>query len=74
MDPFVLAVREDVGGDHIGFLEDPETLECSECGERAEYRLRFTENEQGNIVAHRQTAQRMIEAEHPRHSDKIRVR
>ncbi len=74
MDPFVIAVREDVGGDYFGFLEDPETLECSECGERAEYRLRYTENEQANLTEHRQTAQPMIEAEHPGHSDKIRVR
>jgi hypothetical protein len=74
MDPFVIAVREDVGGDYIGFLEDSENLECSQCGERAKYRLVYTPNEQGNIGAHRRNAQHMIEDEHPRHSDKIRVR
>jgi hypothetical protein len=73
MDSFVLAVREDVGGYFVGFLEDNEILACRECRGRTEYRLRYTENEEGNLVAHRQMAQRKIEAEHPQHSDKIRV-
>lgn len=74
MDPFVLAVREDSAGGYIGFLTDHEVLECSQCRPATEYRLRYTENEQRNLEAHRREARRVIEAEHPRHSDKIRVR
>lgn len=73
MDSFVLAVREDFGGHFVGFLEDHEILECRECRGRMKYRLRYTENAAGNLTTHRQNAQRMIQAEHPNHSDKIRV-
>lgn len=74
VDTFVEAVREDVGGYYVGLLEDREVLECGECRGRTQYRLRYTENERGNIAEHRRTAQRMIEGEHPTHSYKIRVR
>jgi hypothetical protein len=74
MDSFVLAVRENSAGTYVGFQADHVILECSVCRQDAEYRLRYTENEQGNLAEHRHTAQRMIEAEHPEHGDKIRVR
>jgi hypothetical protein len=37
------------------------------------YRLRYTEDESRNLHHPRATAQLAIEAEHPNHSDKIRV-
>lgn len=74
MDSFVLAVREESGRAYFGFLEDHEVLECGQCTPPTEYRLRYTENEQGNLAAHRGEARRVIEAEHPKHSDEIRVR
>lgn len=73
MGSFVLAVRENSLGMYVGFQVDHVILECRECGREAEYRLRYTENEQGRLSEHRYTAQRMIEAEHPNHSDKLRV-
>ena len=70
----VIAVRE--GGEHgpyIGFQFDYEILECSECTQAAAYHLRYTEDERRNLAEHRFAAHRVIEAEHPKHSDEIRV-
>ena len=69
----VIAVREGSYGNYIGFLVDHEILECSECCEAAAYQLRYTEDEQRNLAEHRFAAHRMIEDEHPNHSDEIRV-
>jgi DNA transposition AAA+ family ATPase len=67
----VIAGRDD--GDHegyyVGYELDREILECSRC--RAEYRLRYTKDEEKNLPAHRLDALRSIENEHPDHSDKI---
>jgi len=70
----VIAVREDhERGPYIGFQVDNEILECSGCSQAAEYRLRYTEDQQRNLAEHRLTARRVIEAEHPNHSDDFRV-
>ena len=70
----VIAVREgSERGPYIGFQVDHEVLECSECTEEAAYRLRYTEDEQRSLAEHRFAAHRIIEAEHPKHSDEIRV-
>lgn len=70
----VIAVREDSeGGPSIGFEVDHELLECSECADDAAYRLLYTSNERGNLDEHRFQTMRAIEAEHPRHSDRIRI-
>ena len=74
MDSIVIAVRENRGGRYVGFLLDHEFLECSECREEAEYRLRYTENEERNLAELRQIARRMIEEDHPAHRDEFRVR
>jgi hypothetical protein len=69
----VIAVREDgESGHYIGFQVDNEILECSECT-RAAYRLRYTEDQKSNLAEHRSAAHRLIETEHPNHSDDIRV-
>lgn len=70
----VIAVRE--GGErgpYVGFLVDHEILECSECTQDAAYRLRYTEDQQRNLAEHRFATHRAIVAEHPKHSDEIRV-
>jgi hypothetical protein len=70
----VIAVREDSeGGPFIGFEVDHELLECSECTDDAAYRLRYTSDQRGNLPEHRFQTMRAIEAEHPRHSDRIRI-
>ena len=67
----VIAVREGTGGTFIGFLEDHEILECSECTESAAYRLRYTEDQAGNLREHRFRIHSLIAEEHPRHRDMI---
>ena len=70
----VIAVREDSeGGPFIGFQVDNEILECSECTEDAAYRLRYTEDQKWNLAEHRFRTHRMIVAEHPNHSDSLRI-
>ena len=70
----VLAVREGRdSGAYFGFRLDHEILECSECTEAAAYRIRYTEDQQGNLAEHRVSAHRVIESEHPNHSDVIRL-
>jgi hypothetical protein len=68
----VIAVREDTGGAFIGFLEDHEILECGEC-EGAAYRLRYTNDQTGNLPEHRFHILRLIASEHPRHNDRIEL-
>jgi hypothetical protein len=72
MTSFALAVREGSSGSYTGFEIDNEFLECSQC--KAEYRLRYTKDEEKNLTALRSKAARLIENEHPEHSDKIPVR
>jgi hypothetical protein len=73
--PIVVAVREgSSGGAFIGFQVDRDILSCSKC-ERdvADYRLRYTADQQSSLAEHRSAARRSIEAEHPNHSDTIRI-
>ena len=67
----VIAGREGSAGSYVGFELDHEFLECSQC--KAEYRLRYTKDEEKNLTALRTKAARLIENEHPEHSDKIRI-
>ena len=70
----VIAVREDSeGGPFIGFEVDHELLECGECTSDASYRLRYTADQRGNLAEHRFQAGRVIENEHPHHTDRIRI-
>lgn len=70
----VIAVREDgESGPFFGFQVDHEILECSECTGDAAYRLRYTPDQRGNLKEHRFKADRLIAAEHPNHSDDIRI-
>jgi hypothetical protein len=70
----VIVVREDAAPrTYIGFLLDNEILECSECTQAAAYRIRYTADEQNNLPEHRFAAHRIIESEHPNHSENIRV-
>jgi len=72
----VIAVSEDSYGRYFGFEIDSEFLGCVPCDQRGKvttYRLRYTEDESRNLHHPRATAQLAIEAEHPNHSDKIRV-
>jgi hypothetical protein len=70
----VIAVREGgESGPFISFRVDYEILECSECTEDAAYRLRYTEDQHGNLPEHRFSAHRVIESEHPNHSDTFRI-
>jgi hypothetical protein len=69
----VIAVREDAGGVFIGFQVDHEILECSECTEDAAYRIRYTSDQKGRLAEHRFQIHRLIESEHPRHSDRIEL-
>jgi len=71
----VIAVRDDTdSGAFIGFLLDHEILECSECAEAAAYRIRYAPEEEANLPEHRFEVQRVIETEHPQHTDRIRIR
>jgi hypothetical protein len=69
----VIAVREDAGGLFIGFEVDRERLECSECTEDAAYRIRYTKDQEGRLQEHRFQVHRVIESEHPKHSDRIEI-
>jgi hypothetical protein len=68
----VIAGRDDRDqGSYFGFKLDNAILDCRQC--KAEYRLRYTRDEEPNLAAHRSRAARLIEAEHPEHEDQIRV-
>lgn len=70
----VIAVREDSDiGAFFGFLVDHHLLACSKCARGAEYRLRYTEDQQGSLEEHRLAAYRSIQFEHPGHSNTIRL-
>ena len=70
----VIAARENSeGGSFVGFEVDHELLECSECTDDAAYRLQYTPDQKGNLAEHRFQTMRAIEAEHPRHTDRIRI-
>jgi hypothetical protein len=69
----VVAVREGMSEGFVGFLSDRMTVECGECREAASYRLLYSEDQKSNLVEHRFAAHRRIDAEHPNHSDKIRI-
>jgi hypothetical protein len=70
----VIAVREDsLGGPFIGFQVDKEILECSQCTQKAAYRLRYTSDQTGNLADHRFRTLRLIIDEHPKHTDQIRI-
>ncbi len=70
----VIAVRLDAQrGPYIGFQADHEILECSECANAAAYRVLYTADQQSCLDEHRFAVHRVIDAEHPKHSDEIRV-
>ena len=70
----VIAVRENsLGGMFIGYQVDREILECSQCTQKAAYRLRYTLDQTANLAEHRFKTLRVISDEHPKHSDEIRV-
>jgi hypothetical protein len=62
----VVAIPEDARRTYIGFLEDTEILECSECAKA--YRLRYEKEEYERLPAHRRVAHLLIEIEHPNHT------
>ena len=65
----VIVVHAKSDKPYIGFETDTTLLKCSAC--QNVYRVFFTEEERTNLVAHRFTAKKAIEAQHPKHSIEI---
>ena len=69
----VIAVREQSEyGPFYGFELDSTVLDCERC-KHASYQIRYTKDQRGRMENHGLQVHRLIQNEHPKHSDRIEL-